>query len=115
MQPFSAVRFDVSFVGGPTPALRLMTVAADAGLDVELISYGHAVIQAADLQLALAFGRTTYFEQAVPVEPFEHGVTNVLRTGADGLVHAPEGPGLGIGLDEAAIDAIAFERLVTGG
>lgn len=115
LEPFSAVRFDVSFVGGPTPALRLFRAATDAGLDVELISYGHTVIQAADLQVALAFGRTSYFEQAVPVEPFEHGVADVLRTGTDGLVHAPAAPGLGIGLDEAAIDAIAFERLSVGG
>jgi L-alanine-DL-glutamate epimerase-like enolase superfamily enzyme len=114
LEPFSAVRFDVSFVGGPTPATRLVRVAQEAGLDVELISYGHTVIQAADLQVALAFGRTAYFEQAVPVEPFEHGVTDVLRTGADGLVHAPDCPGLGIGLDEPAVEAIAFERLVIG-
>lgn len=114
LEPFSAVRFDVSFVGGPTPAVRLIRVAEEVGLDVELISYGHTVIQAADLQVALAFGRTSYFEQAVPVEPFEHGVTDVLRTGSDGLVHAPGGPGLGIGVDEAAIDAIAFERFVIG-
>jgi len=113
--PFSAVRFDVSFVGGPTPTLRLFRLASDVGLDVELISYGHTVIQAADLQVALAFGRTTYFEQAVPVEPFEHGVTDVLRTGRDGLVHAPSAPGLGIGLDEAVLDKIAFARLVLGG
>lgn len=115
LEPFSAVRFDVSFVGGPTPAVRLIRAAEHAQLDVELISYGHTVIQAADLQVALAFGRTSYFEQAVPVEPFEHGVTDVLRTSSDGLVHAPDGPGLGIGVDESAVDAIAFERLVIGG
>lgn len=109
-EPFSAVRFDVSFVGGPTPALRLIGVAQDAGLDVELISYGHTVIQAADLQVALAFGRTTYFEQAVPVEPFEHGVTDVLRTGPDGLVHAGNEPGLGIGVDDRVLSQIAFEK-----
>jgi L-alanine-DL-glutamate epimerase-like enolase superfamily enzyme len=79
-------------------------VAADAGLDVELISYGHTVIQAANLHTALAFGRTTYFEQAVPPEPFEHGVVRPIRTGADGLVHAPEGPGLGVELDDPAVD-----------
>jgi L-alanine-DL-glutamate epimerase-like enolase superfamily enzyme len=38
----------------------------------------------------------------------------VLRTGSDGLVHAPAGPGLGIGWDEKVIDAIAFERLTVG-
>lgn len=109
--PWSAIRFDTSFVGGPTQAIRIMRIAEEAGLDVELISYGHTVIQAADLQLALAFGRTTYFEQAVPVEPFEYGVTDVLRTGTDGLVHAPQTPGLGIGTDDAAIAAVAFESL----
>ncbi|MDN4516555.1 hypothetical protein JN086_01010 [Mycolicibacterium austroafricanum] len=112
LEPFSAVRFDVSFVGGPTPAVRMIRAAEKAGLDVELISYGHTVIQAADLQVALAFGRTTYFEQAVPVEPFEHGVRTVLRTGTDGHVHAPAGPGLGIDIDEAALERIAFDRLV---
>jgi L-alanine-DL-glutamate epimerase-like enolase superfamily enzyme len=102
--PWDAVRFDVSFAGGPTAARRLMAVAHDAGLDVELISYGHSVIQAANLHVALAFGRTTYFEQAVPPEPFEHGVREAISTGQDGLVHAPEGPGLAIELDERAID-----------
>jgi L-alanine-DL-glutamate epimerase-like enolase superfamily enzyme len=102
--PWDAARFDVSFAGGPTAARELMAVAADAGLDVELISYGHTVIQAANLHTALAFGRTTYFEQAVPPEPFEHGVRQPIRTEADGLVHAPDGPGLGVELDDAAVE-----------
>jgi L-alanine-DL-glutamate epimerase-like enolase superfamily enzyme len=102
--PWDAVRFDVSFAGGPTAARDLFAVAAEAGLDVELISYGHTVIQAANLHTALAFGRTTYFEQAVPPEPFEHGVRTTIRTGDDGLVHAPDGPGLGIEIDDRAVE-----------
>jgi L-alanine-DL-glutamate epimerase-like enolase superfamily enzyme len=102
--PWDAVRFDVAFAGGPTAARALFAVAAEASLDVELISYGHTVIQAANLHTALAFGRTTYFEQAVPPEPFEHGVRDPIRTGQDGLVQAPDGPGLGVELDDAAID-----------
>jgi L-alanine-DL-glutamate epimerase-like enolase superfamily enzyme len=93
----------VSFVGGPTAARSLMAVAERAGLDAELISYGHTVIQAANLHVALAFGRTTYFEQAVPPEPFEHGVQHPIRTGHDGLVQPPDGPGLGVELDDDAI------------
>jgi len=108
--PWSAVRFDVSFVGGPTASLGLFEVAAEAGLDVELISYGHTVIQAVNLQVALAFGRTTFFEQPVPPEPFEHGVRNPIRTMHDGLVHATDEPGLGIDFDDEAVDeaTIAF-------
>ncbi len=101
--PWDALRFDVSFVGGPTAARELIGVAAGAGLDVELISYGHTVIQAANLHVASAFGRTTFFEQAEPPEPFEHGVRTPIRTGSDGRAHAPEGPGLGIELDEGSI------------
>ncbi|MGH2539630.1 MAG: enolase C-terminal domain-like protein, partial [Actinomycetota bacterium] len=113
--PWDAVRFDVSFAGGPTAARALMAVAADAGLDVELISYGHTVIQAANLHAALAFGRTTYFEQAVPPEPFEHGVRTPIRTGHDGLVHVPDGPGLGIDLDDRAIDDATIAVVTASG
>ena len=112
--PWDAVRFDVSFAGGPTKAKRLMAVAEDAGLPVELISYGHTVIQAANLHTALAFGRTTYFEQAVPPEPFEHGVRNQIRTGADGCVRVPEGPGLGIDLDDDAVAAATLDIVTVG-
>jgi L-alanine-DL-glutamate epimerase-like enolase superfamily enzyme len=101
---WDAMRFDVSFVGGLTPTFALMSVAGDAGMPVELISYGHTVIQAANLHAALAFGRTSFFEQAVPPEPFEHGVVQPLRTGPDGLVEVSARPGLGIELDDAAIE-----------
>jgi L-alanine-DL-glutamate epimerase-like enolase superfamily enzyme len=102
--PWDALRFDVSFAGGPTAAHRLMEVADAAGLDVELITYGHSVIQAANLHVAVAHGRTEFFEQPVPPEPFEHGVRTPIRTGQDGLVHAPEGPGLGVELDDRAVE-----------
>jgi len=76
--PWDAVCFDVSFVGGPTAAGDLMRVAADAGLNVELVSYGHTVIQAANLHVALAYGRTTYFGRR---RPWNHSSTGfVLRS-----------------------------------
>ena len=112
--PWDAVRFDVSFVGGLTPTRALMSVAEDAGLPVELISYGHTVIQAANLHAALAFGRTSYFEQAVPPEPFEHGVVRPLRTGLDGSIEVTDRPGLGIDLDDATL-ATATLGLIRAG
>ncbi len=112
--PWDALRFDVSFAGGPTAARELMRVADDAGLDVELISYGHTLIQAANLHVALAFGRTSFFEQAVPPEPFEHGVRDPIRTDAAGRVHGPEGPGLGIELDDRALEDATISSVDTG-
>ena len=63
--PWSAMRFDVTFAGGITAALRLFEVAKTFGLDVELTSYGQTLVQAANLHVMLAFGRTSYFERAV--------------------------------------------------
>ena len=59
-------------------------------------------------------GRTTYFEQAVPPEPWEHAVRNPIRTGPDGSARVPDGPGLGIELDEAALERATIARVVAG-
>jgi L-alanine-DL-glutamate epimerase-like enolase superfamily enzyme len=114
LPPWSAIRFDVSFVGGLTPTLGLMALAREVGLPVELISYGHTLIQAANLHAALAFGMTSFFEQAVPPEPFEHGVREPIRTGSDGRVHVSRGTGLGIEVDDAAIEAVTLGMLRAG-
>ncbi len=113
--PWDAVRFDVSFAGGPTAARRLLAVAGEAGLDAELTSYGHSVIQAANLHVSLACARTSFFEQAVPVEVYEHGVRTPIRTGPDGLVRAPNGPGLGVEVDLQAWDAVTIGVAEAGG
>ena len=47
----------------------------------------------------LAYNNSTYFEQAVPVEPLEFGALTTIRTDKEGYVHAPEGNGLGIEMD----------------
>ena len=112
--PWDAIRFDVSFAGGPTAARELMSVAEDVGMRAELISYGHTLIQAANLQVALAFGRTSFFEQAVPPEPFEHGVRNPLRTGDDGVVRIGDLPGLGIEIDLPALERATIGMVDTG-
>ncbi len=112
--PWDALRFDVSFAGGPTAAADLMRVAGDAGLDVELISYGHTLIQAVNLHVALAFGRTSFFEQAVPPHPFEHGVSNPIRTDAAGSVRVPDGPGLGIDLVDGALEDATIGNVEAG-
>jgi len=109
--PWDAMRFDVSFAGGPTGARSLMHVADASGLDVELISYGHSVIQAVNLHVALAFGRTAFFEQAVPTEPFEYGVVNPIRTGEDGSVQLPDGHGIGIDLAQGSIEQATIAHI----
>ena len=112
--PWDAARFDVTFAGGITSALRLFEVAADHHVDVELTSYGQTLVQAANLHVALAFGRTSYFERAVPPEEFRFGVTTPIEIDASGNVIPPDGPGLGIELDEGALSSATIARFVVG-
>ena len=99
MEPWDAVRFDVTIAGGFTAARKLAGLAEAWGLRVELQSWGYTLIQAANLHFGLAAARTGYFELPVPHEPYEFGVLNPYRIGSDGFVDAPTAPGLGIEVD----------------
>ena len=59
----------------------------------------------------LGLGLSTYYEQAVPYEPYEYGMHDVIRTGQDGYVDAPQAPGLGYQIDWDAMDAATIHRL----
>ena len=61
----------------------------------------------------LGTGLCTYFEQAVPWEPYEYGMHDVIRTQPDEHVVAPSGPGLGVEIDWAAMEAATIHRLDT--
>jgi L-alanine-DL-glutamate epimerase-like enolase superfamily enzyme len=95
---WDAGRFDVTSIGGYSKALELMMIANDAGLPIEIQSWGHTLAQTANLHLMLANERTRYFEAPMPKDAFEFGMTNgnLLERGR---VVAPQGPGLGIEVD----------------
>ena len=112
--PWDTLRTDVSAAGGITPMAAIFALAAERDMDVEPVSYGHTLVQAANLQVMLAYGRTAYFEQAYPFEAWEYGVLNPIRADAEGMTHLPEGPGLGVELDLEAIDAATIGSFVTG-
>jgi L-alanine-DL-glutamate epimerase-like enolase superfamily enzyme len=102
---WSAVRVDATVAGGITPGRKIMALAEAHGLDTELQCWGYTLTQAANLHLMLAHRNCTYFEQPVPYPAFEHGVRDAIRTDSGGLVHAPQGPGLGIRVDWEAVEA----------
>lgn len=95
---WDAGRFDATTVGGISNSLELLMIANDAGIPIEIQSWGHSLTQAADLHLMLANERTEYFEAPMPKEAFEFGMVNgnLLERGR---VAAPERPGLGIEVD----------------
>ena len=95
---WDAGRFDATTVGGISKALELLLIADDAGLTIEIQSWGHSLAQAANLHLMLANEQTGYFEAPIPKQAYEFGMKNgnLLERGR---VAAPEGPGLGIEVD----------------
>ena len=95
---WDAGRFDATTVGGISKALELLMIANDAGMPMEIQSWGHSLAQAANLHLVLANERTRYFEAPMPKEAFEFGMKNGNLLDR-GRVVAPEGPGLGISVD----------------
>ncbi len=95
---WDAGRFDATNAGGISKALELLMIANDAGLPIEIQSWGHSLEQAANLHLMLANERTTYFEASMPNAAYEVAMKNghLLERGR---VVAPEGSGLGIEVD----------------
>jgi len=112
---WSSVRVDATIAGGITPTLKVMALAEANAMTTELQCWGYTLTQAANLHLMLARGNCTYFEQPVPYPAFEAGSLDVIRTDAEGYVHAPPGNGLGIRVDWEATEAASFLRYeITG-
>ena len=95
---WDAGRFDATTIGGISKALELLIIANNAGLSIEIQSWGHSLAQAANLHLMLANERTRYFEASMPKEAYEFGMKNGNLLDR-GQVVAPEGDGLGIEVD----------------
>jgi len=109
---WDAGRFDATVVGGITQALRLLMIANEAGLPIEIQSWGHSLTQAANLHLMLANERTQYFEAAMPKHAFEFGMKNGNLLDR-GRVSAPGGPGLGLEVDwDRLVEADFYRKSV---
>lgn len=107
---WSALRVAATRMGGIGPAAAAIRLAERHGLMAELQSWGYTPVQAANLHLMLGLGRTRYFEQPFPYPALEYGARDVIRTDKDGLVRAPDRPGLGIRMDWDEIERAAIAR-----
>lgn len=111
---WDSVRFDTTVAGGITAARRLSSIAQMFDLPVDLQSWGHTLIEAANLHAALGFADSEFFEIAIPRDPYELGVAAPLRIDVAGNVRANNLPGLGVSLDWDAIkEAAAVSHIVT--
>jgi L-alanine-DL-glutamate epimerase-like enolase superfamily enzyme len=108
---WDSVRFDTTIAGGITAARSLASVADVFDLPVDLQSWGHTLIEAANLHAALGYTRSEYFEIAVPRDAYELGVETPIRIDKDSHVRAHDEPGLGVRLDwDQIVDAAVVYR-----
>jgi len=107
---FDIVRMDAAR-NGITELRSLADLAASLGLRCEGHSFGSALGQAANLQVALSISNGDFFELPVPLGALDIGVQEGLELDEEGYVVAPDGPGLGLELD---LDALAAHRIDFG-
>ncbi len=105
---FDVVRMDAAR-NGITELRALADLAAALGLRCEGHSFGSALGQAANLQVALSIANGDFFELPVPVGGLDAGVQEGIELDEDGFVSAPEGPGLGLELDPDALAACRID------
>jgi L-alanine-DL-glutamate epimerase-like enolase superfamily enzyme len=93
---------------GVTGSWRIIEMAAAAGRAWNAHSWSSALNTAASLHLAAAASNTLLFELKPVASPMQHElVTNPIGH-VDGWVSPPEGPGLGVEVDEAVVRRYRF-------
>ncbi len=98
---------DSTKCGGLSEARRIAWMAYDH--NILLVSHGWntAVGLAADLQLAAAMPVARYVEYITPAPYIDDLVTQPFTLDADGMLAIPTGPGLGIELDQDALERMS--------
>ncbi|ETW94517.1 MAG: hypothetical protein ETSY1_34520 [Candidatus Entotheonella factor] len=99
------VRGDVTYKGGITGLKKMADAAAAFGVNCEVHHGGSPIMNAANLHVICAIANCEFFEVLVPEDAYDFGLVTPLNIDAEGYVHVPQGPGLGIELDWEAIEA----------
>lgn len=98
------VRADVSWRWGVTGTLKTMHLAEAFGLSCELHPTMMGTMDIANLHVACAARNSEYFELLAPPEAWGFPMRDAYPIDADGRIHVPSGPGLGVDIDWDAVD-----------
>ncbi len=110
LEAWTNVRTGPTHAGGIGPARRAMALAESHGMTVELQSYGFEGRKLASLHMALGLGNCSFFEQPVPETDYEYELAKPLRIDSQGMISAPDAPGLGLDPDWSRIETDAFAQ-----
>ncbi len=99
------VRLISDNVGGITGSFRVGQLADAFGMPCTPHNWGNGFDLAVHFQLELALPNTFWFEMPYPPTLTDRAyLKEKFRVDADGYVHAPKAPGLGVTLDRDALD-----------
>lgn len=98
------LRGDVAVKGGITGLMKVAHLAEAFHLNFEVHHGGNSLNNVANLHVIMALKNTEFFEVLLPAESQKYGLAQDIAIDAQGMVHAPTGPGLGAQIDFALID-----------
>jgi L-alanine-DL-glutamate epimerase-like enolase superfamily enzyme len=98
------VQPDVTRAGGISECLRIAQLAAMHDREIVTHSWSTGIIKAASMHFLAAIPRSNLFEYCVQETALNQALTRERFPIVDGYVHIPEGPGLGIEIDDEMVD-----------
>ncbi len=93
------LRGDVAVTGGITPLLRLAHLADGFHMKCEIHHGGNSLNNAANLHVMLAIDNCDYYELFPANGANKYGLVADIKVDHQGLIHAPQEPGLGYDID----------------
>lgn len=93
------LRGDINTKGGITGMLKAARLAEAFNMNYEVHHSSNSLNNLANLHVAMAIQNTSYFEVLLPDSVQKYGMVRDLEPDADGLLHAPDWPGLGGEID----------------
>jgi len=99
MQATDFLRGDVALKGGITPLVKIASLAEAFRMNLEIHHGGNSLNNVANLHVMLAIRNSELFEVLLPHEAQKYGLINDIEIDENGMIHAPEGPGLGAEID----------------
>ena len=105
------LRGDVAVKGGITALLKTAHLAEAFGMNYEIHHGGNSLNNWANLHVILAIKNTTYFEVLLPSGAQKYGIIDDLAPDSQGMMTAPDQPGLGANIDFDLIASRSIEIL----
>lgn len=104
MQATDYLRGDVAVKGGITTLMKTAHLAEAFRMNYEVHHGGNSLNNVANLHVCCAIRNTSFFEVLLPDGAHKYGLAEDIAVGPDGMVQAPQGPGLGAAIDFDLID-----------